>query len=335
MQGKAMERIGEISERVVGDLAERTGRTTPKLDREGVFFNLPDAQYHDDDALGSTDLKRLLRSAPDFWWHSKFNPLRKPEEESTLSPALIFGRAVHKCVLEGRGFFEAHYAPTDFAGNLRAGKEERAEITEAGKVPLKREDYERILVASQFIRANPHLSEAFAGGYPEVSVFWEEDGIRFKARFDYLKLRAITDLKSIRNSRGIDFVEACRRRFADDRFDLQAEHYCHAREQIAGLMEKGLVFGDYDPDWLRKAAHEDPFAFVFVWWQADDAPITWACSLSRGSPILKAGRSGIEAAVHRYRSFMNQFGPDQAWVLTEPVSELDSEELPPWFWRAA
>lgn len=295
---------------------------------DGVYFGLGEDEYHGDPALGSTDIRKLLRSAPDYWWSSPLNPLR-PADDPT--PARTFGRAVHKFVLEGKAAFDRIYSPTDHPGNRKEGKAERAQIEAEGKLPIKRDDYNRILLSGQMIKANPHLAEAFANGFPEVSVFWtRKDGTRLKCRFDYLKVRAFSDLKSIRNSRGIDFVEACRRAMAEYRYEIQAEHYTEGRFAMADLVRSGAVFGTHDADWLKRATASPEFASVFVFWQADDAPITWACSLSPGNPILEAGRRDIERAIERYKEFVARFGLNEPWVLAEPVSELDINELPAW-----
>lgn len=300
-------------------------------ERLGIYFGLDDREYHRDTALGSTDIRRLLGSAPDYYWHSPHNPLR-PSDDPT--PAQLFGRAVHKFVLEGEAAFLADYAAVDLPGNTKAGKEQRAAVESEGKTPLKRDDWNRILLSGQMIRSNPHLAEAFSGGRSEVSVFWQrEDGLRLKCRFDYLKVRAIADLKSIRNTRQIDFVEACRRSLADYGYDVQAAHYFEGRRAMRHLVADKKVYGltSFEGEaWLRKVAASDEYAFVFVFWQADAAPITWACSLSSGNPILDAARRDIELALERYRDFEKRFGLDQPWILVHPVQELDQADLPGW-----
>lgn len=324
--------IGEAAKGVVDKLAkQKEARLKIGALDPGIYFNLPDDHYHADRALGSTDIRRVLRSAPDFWWHSALNPLR-PADNPT--PQQLFGKAVHLCILEGVTAFTANYAPTSFSGATTAGKDERKKIAAEGKTPLKRDEYDRIVVAEAMIRANPNLADAFSNGRSEVSVFWEADGVPMKCRFDFLKPRSIVDLKSIRNSMGIDFVECCRRRFADGRYDIQAEHYREGRMQMRGLLQAGKVHGPHDPKWLERVAGNPEFAFVFVFWQAEDAPITWSCSLSPGNPILETGRRDIEYALKRYREFMQKFGPDTAWVLADPVTEIDINELPAWWARA-
>lgn len=298
---------------------------------QGIYFGLDELQYHQDPALGSTDIRRIMASPCDWWWHSSLNPAR-PSVEPT--PAMQFGRAVHKCVLEGKAAFEALYGSCEFPGNIKAGKEERAALDAQGKIALKADDYQRILIASAMIAANPHLAEAFTGGVPEVSVFWERDGVRFKCRIDELKLRASVDLKSIRNSRGIDFREACKRRFSDDRHDVQAEHYQDGRRHMEQLLADGAVYGDHDPEWLSRAAKASA-AFVFVYWQAEDSPITWSRKLSPGNPILDYARQTINRAIDHFKTYRAAFGDDRPWILAEPIDELDIDELPQWFGRAA
>lgn len=306
--------------------------STVDLIPDGIHFGLPEDAYHGDPALGSTGLKDLIDNAPDFWWSSWMNPAREPEKET---PAKMFGRAVHICVLEGRDAFEAAYGPCEHPGNIKAGKEEREAIEAAGKLPLKRDEYNRILAASAFIRANSFLGDAFNGGQPEVSVFWTDDGIRFKARFDYLKMRAIADLKSIRNPLNKSFVQACRDRIAGLDYVVSAAHYMDARRRMAAFVKSGQVYGAPDSEkfrsWLIQAAGITEFAFVFVFWQAEGAPISHGFKISPGNPILESAKATIAKAVWNYRRFMDEFGTTAAWVPSTPLEELDETTLPVWW----
>lgn len=319
-----MQQVGIAAHAVV------TGKT--EVIPDGIHFGLSEDAYHADPALGSTGLKDLIDNAPDYWWSSWMNPAR-PEEKET--DAIRFGRAVHKCVLEGRDAFEARYAPCEHPGNIKAGKEERALIEEAGKIPLKRDEYNRILAASAFIKANSFLRAAFEGGQPEVSVFWTVDGIRFKCRFDYLKMRAIADLKSIRNPLNKSFVQACRDRIAGLDYVVSAAHYMDGRRQMARLLKEGAVYGAPDSEqfrsWLIQVSGITEYAFVFVFWQAEGAPISHGFQISPGNPILDGARQNIAKAVSNYRKFMEEFGTAAAWVPSTPLEELDETDMPAWW----
>jgi hypothetical protein len=322
--------LGSAAAAVVDQVEQKRGR---EVIADGVYFGLNEALYHADPALGSGDIKRLAYSPADYWFNSPLNPLK--EQEDTVKPAFIFGRAVHTNVLEGREKFERMYAPCEHPGNIKAGKEERAFILGGGQIPLKRDDYDRIQQAGAMIRANPHLSDAFTGGQSEVSCFWTHEGIRKKCRLDYVKLRATVDLKSIRNSKSIGFAEACCRAISDHRYDVQVEHYRDGRAAMRAFLEAGNVSGHeaIDPAWLKALATTKDTAWVFVFWQAEGAPLTWACSLSPGNGILDVARATINKAEDAYRLYLDRFGPDLPWVLNEPVRELDLSDLPAWYGR--
>lgn len=296
----------------------------------GIYFSMPDSEYFADPALGSTSMKKLAENPPAYWYDSPHNKLR---EEDTDTPARVFGRAVHKFVLEGREAFEAVYAPTEFPGNVKAGKEERERIAAEGKQPLKRDDWQRIMMAGTIIRSNPAISTAFVGGQPEVSVFWERDGIRRKARFDYLKPRANVDLKSNANTMDIDFVASCRKAISQYKYHVQAAHYMEARRQIPSIAHAGAVYGDYDEDYLKKVVEAKEYAHVLVFYQSRGAPLTWGTTISPGNGLFDLASAEIERAENNYRSFAQRFGFDAPWVISEPLEEADLNEFPAWAFR--
>jgi hypothetical protein len=108
---------------------------TPTAREPGVYFGLPAAEYHADPSLGSTDLKRLLRSPTDYWWQSAMNPDRPADAGDT--PDKQKGRALHKLVLEGMAGFEKAFIPEprieDFPGALRTTDDLKAVLREKGE----------------------------------------------------------------------------------------------------------------------------------------------------------------------------------------------------------
>jgi PDDEXK-like domain of unknown function (DUF3799) len=298
-----------------------------KHERHGIYFDLDEDEYHADTALGSTDLRRLLASGPDYWWGSPLNP-NKPERKQ--SPAQEFGSALHKLVLEGNQAFAVRYVrrPDDLE---RLTPKIKEQLCPNGETVIAGDDFDRIKVSGELIARNPDLAAAFEGGVPEVSVFWEEDGIRCKARFDYLKIRGVGDLKSIRNYMGKPFAEACGRSIVEYRYDVQAAHYLKGRAEVAPLVADGLVFGDHDAGWLKRVADSKSYAFQWVFFQAEGAPITWSRSLSPGNPILDIAERDRDRALEVYREFKQSFPDGEMWLLQEPVTELDINDLPRWY----
>src|SRR5262245_33934197 len=103
---------GQINTMIAERAAERPkapeAEAQPTKPREpGIYFGLPSAEYHANQSLGSSDLKRLLQAPAVYWFHSHLNPDRQPTPDS---PAKQKGRALHKLVLEGLEAFERAYS---------------------------------------------------------------------------------------------------------------------------------------------------------------------------------------------------------------------------------
>ena len=337
---------------------------------DGVYFGLDEKPYHADDALGSTDIRRLFQSPAEWWWHSSFNLLRPADVRTRFKD---FGSAVHKHVLEGPAAFHASYqreydAPDlldtvsdlkgwlternykphgkvkdDFVQQILALdptvkiKDEIERVAEQeGKIILKADAYDRAVLSGAMIAKSPDLEQAFQGGAPEVSVFWTEEidgqAVRCKSRFDYLKVRGLGDLKSTTNPKQIDFGVVCRNAFAERRMDMQAAHYLRGRAALRGLVDAGKVVGDHDADWLRRVADQEEYGFAFVFFQSEGAPSVWAASLSPGNTILETGQTHREAALLAFTYGLRTFG-NSMWLKREPMAEMDISDLPMWWGR--
>ncbi len=99
------------------------------LHDDGVYFGMPEAEYHDDPALGSTDIKRLLFSAPSWWaqslWATGWRAGLELVDSEEVSAAKRFGRAVHTITLEGASVFnERYYVPAPKPADLPETKEQ-------------------------------------------------------------------------------------------------------------------------------------------------------------------------------------------------------------------
>lgn len=83
---------------------------------DGIYFGLPEDRYHADPALGSTSIKELARK-PCKWQYDRLRPRKEIETEF-----LIWGRAWHCRVLEGKVAFDSRYAkpprPEDYPDAL-------------------------------------------------------------------------------------------------------------------------------------------------------------------------------------------------------------------------
>lgn len=338
---------------------------TRVLHPDGVYFGLPEEEYHADPALGSTDLKRLLISASDYWWHSQWNPLRKDED----TPARARGRAFHNLILLGREEFDRRFVRglvkeehpdalithdqlkaaakehdveiKGLKGELVARLQERvpklkiwdvmvAELEAQGKTILPAETFDEALVAGKMITGNPSLAKAFQGGMPEVSVFWTHDGVRMKCRFDYLKLRAISDLKTFTNTLNQPVEKAIIRSIANYRYDIQGSHYLTGRWRLRELVEDGRIFGDVDTQWLARCAQEDQFTFVFVFSEVGGAPVARGYQYDRGTNMDAGATTEIEFAISRFKEYRERYGMESVWVDQTDIHVLVPGDFPSW-----
>jgi hypothetical protein len=296
--------------------------------KAGIYPGMSQDDYQAVEAMNYSGIKNMLASAADFWWRSSLNP-KQPASKS--SPSLDFGRAAHTLFLEGRQAFESLYVrrPDDLA---RLDAKAKAALCPNGQIVLDGDVYDRLRDIAETIAKSSDLE----GGLSEVSVLWTEildDGFEVpcKARFDILKVRGVGDLKSIRNTFGRPFGEACMRAIVDYRYDIQAAHYLRGRAALAQLVADGAIYGDHDPAWFRRVADCKTFAFQWVFFQAEGAPITWSRSLSPGNPILDIAERDRAKAIETYRDCTQTFPKGEMWVLREPVSELEITDMPGWY----
>ena len=330
----------------------------------GVYFSLPDCDYFADPALGSTDLKRLLISPAEYWCESLYNP-RRPPDGSRYKER---GHALHAHVLFGETEFDRLFArelrredhPTALAtvedlkkalaqiGMSTSGRKDdlmsrlRNSSTgvtifddlvdaqaKSGLTVLKAEDYDRVVVAGAMIKRNPALERCFENGVPEVSVFWEQDGVRLRARFDYLRLQSIVDLKSFTNSMDRPIEQAINSTFWNRRHDIQASHYLTGREAMRRHIREGRVFGDMDPDWLKSVADQDQYVFVFVYHTLSGAIVTRGKIVRRGAHVDGAAGVAIQKALDVWKTNYEIFKEDM-WVDMSPITEITADDEPLW-----
>jgi hypothetical protein len=346
--------------------------------KPGVFFSMPEEEYHSIPALSASGIKNLRMSPLDFWARASWlNPNYDEEnEDNGDSFAQILGRAYHKRILEGLDAFQQSYAlafdPSMFKGALknadeikgalRAHKERGVEgikltankddlisqllsveptakimdVIEDGYlkhhegktfIPAKYRD--QIELAAAMIERDPELGKLFRGGAPEVSVFFNcrDTGIPCKARFDSLKPRGITDLKSFANKMGLPVDVAIAREFANNRYAFQAAFYLDAATYIAPLIKAGLVYGEASPEMMRGLAAGHPKTFTFVFTQKGVAPIARGRRFLPGSTIFTLAKAKIDDAKLLFRQCMDHYGKDP-WVSPAPIDDFRDEEVP-------
>lgn len=327
---------------------------------DGIYIGLSSDRYHADEALGSSNIRDLLKG-PNLYWHkSKMNPKKKPEKQT---PAKIVGTATHRLLLDGKAPFEAEYVRGPYGpDDDELSSADKSALTKAAKKKLlegqellTQEDYDFVVGCKQVLDADPKLQGCLDNGLSEVSVFWTRpDGVRCKVRLDKLKVRGIGDIKTIANERERPLDSACLLDIATYRYDIPAEHYSEGRRQMGQLLAAGKVYvgGEIDEEpepmgakteqndqimsFMAQCVAFKNFAFQLVFIPKKGAPDAWSTVLSQGNPILigstdplvVGARSDIETAIELYKEAMAKFGRDKRWLPGHEVEELDISMLP-------
>ncbi len=337
--------------------------------KDGIYFGLPENEYHAHPALSASGIKNMRMSATDFWAASWMNPRKK----EFSSDAMIKGTAYHKRILEGKDVFdECYYAALDVAdypdalvklddlkaackdAELKTGgtkdtlaqrliehdagmhaniwdciKQDHSAAHE-GKISLDADTMRDLEFAAAFIEKHPQLSKAFTGGASEVSIFWtdKDTGVKMKARLDYLKPRAVIDLKTLAPKYGTPFSQNVYRSFAAYSYHTQAAVYVEAFVQAVAHIKAGRVHGDAPQKLIDEMAKCDEPSFFFVFQQTGAAPIANLFKFPRHM-AYEIGVQEVKQAQEKFKAMHGKFG-DEIWIEPQEPVEFSDDEFPPW-----
>ena len=334
--------------------------------KPGVYFDMPDTEYHKVPALSYSGIKNLLISPMDFWARSWMNPRYEHQESFPMK----LGTAYHTRILEGKEKFAELYASElsydnaafnldeyllrtvdeiksvlkehllPVSGNKTELKERiknhpgfiipkdvhdnedickyvfwddlKDEHYSQDKIFLPQDEIENIEYAAAFIEKHPQISKCFTGGYAEVSIFWyDETGVPLKSRIDYLKPKAIIDLKTFNNRLMKPIDLAIHNEIASRRYHLQAALYTMAAEQFK--------------DKARELHYKKEFVFVFQ--QTGVAPICSAKRFSKSLITFDNGLLAIKSAIRTFHLCYATFGKEP-WLTQYEITDLEDECFP-------
>jgi hypothetical protein len=190
---------------------------------------------------------------------------------------------------------------------------------------LSPETIKRIEIAAKMIDLDPELSKAFSGGYPQVSIFWRcaETGVPMKARLDYLKVRAIVDLKTYSNPYDKPVDRAVAGAMASQKYHIQSVVY----QEAVAAAKRLPVFGDVDLDWLARFQKAPPPEFLFVFQLTGEAPVTRGFTFPANLLTSEVGKVVVLEAKEKYRECVERYGNDP-WLDIAPIRAFSDEEFP-------
>lgn len=191
---------------------------------------MTNAEYRAHPAISRSDLFKMSKSPLHFRYE-----MDHPQEKT---PALIFGSAFHKWVLEPDTFDDDFAVITRIDRRTKTGREEYNRFAEenAGKEIISEEDLVTIIDMTSSINANKYARALLAGQH-EQSFFWTDEmtGEECKCRTDILAdiggVHIIADLKTCTAADTKSF----QRDMMKYGYDLQAYMYCEGVKQNTGI----------------------------------------------------------------------------------------------------
>jgi len=149
-----------------------------------------------------------IRKSPAHYKYAVENP-KEP------TPALTFGIAAHKYILEPEDFWNCYAIAPKVDRRTKAGKEEYTAFLEqsAGKTIITQEDLETIKQMDEAIMQNESAIRLLKTGQHEVPIEWTDPdtGEECKCRPDCITGDYIVDYKTTTSCEGNAFEYSCRK----------------------------------------------------------------------------------------------------------------------------
>ena len=194
---------------------------------------MTEQEYNAADGIRRSALWRMHESPEKYKWF-----LEHPEP---ATPALVFGSAAHKMLLEPESFSSEFVIAPDCDKRTKAGKEryERFVAELGDRTIISQDDFDTIRDMTDKARSVPYVQKLLAGEH-EVPFFWtdEDTGERCKVRLDILAdmdgTLTVADYKTAADARTDAFIHSMFKLG----YTLQAFMYTEAVMKCMGLDER-------------------------------------------------------------------------------------------------
>lgn len=287
---------------------------------DGVYFNLPEGVYHSEKRLSSSGIRDILDNPTFYWFNSNLNPLREEKQSEAMKDGQIF----HSMILEGENFKKKFKVmPPEIEALNKNCTEFKVWKAAQSLDVVPSSKYKKFSLICDYLKEEGQLLDCsiFKNGFPEVSIFWTEDGIKRKARIDYLKTNCIIDLKTFLKTKKTPLNSFVSQYFFSYRVYVQLIYY---RRAVLFAKEHYLpVHGTEEQKFLWEALNEDLMTMaVFV---NRDLPQTAVkVFLKEKCPDLwRLGEKQIEQAETIFKDYMDKFGAKSAWLQDVDVTSED------------
>lgn len=213
----------------------------------GIYFGLHEEDYRNDTALSRSDLLNLNDTPRTYYDNSYLNPKRKPFKKS--SKFMDYGKAFHTMLLEPREFDKRYQVvPIDAWDDT--------------KTKIKQEDYYQIIESIKVLRETKKVSMFLQGAVSEVTIVFDDNGIRYRTRHDIFGPLCTVDPKSA--SRLNPYI--IKREFEEYGYDIQLALYKRSRVRFKEqyLAGQAHVYGQVNKSLFDKFMAQQAYEFMFL-----------------------------------------------------------------------
>lgn len=203
-----------------------------------------------------------------------------------------------------------------------------------GKIQLSQKEIRHIEVAAAMIEKHPELKHCFVGGHPEVTIIWQgSDGLWLKARLDYLKPRAIVDLKTFTNKNHKPIDKALHETMAGLKYHIQVVLYTMAGAKAIEFAQKNMITvyspQRYKPtdDFIKQLAESKGHEFFLVFQKKGGAPLARGKKFHGGLSMYKCAEVSIMQAIETYKKYYALFGKE-IWVDVSSITDFEDDMFP-------
>lgn len=193
-------------------------------------------------------------------------------------------------------------------------------------------------------RAYGHLLD----GLTEVSIFWTDEGVRFKARLDCMSAGRIVDVKTFGQPPRLN--DSLRQHLVNEAtklgYPIQAVMHLRAARAAAAAIDSDAAFevrasGAGASERIARATdiihawREEPPLFTWLFLRCPGPPMGKPLPFRPSDPMFAKAEETIEDAIANWRRFTEACDPDELWIDAQEEEEIDDMDWPGWGFRSA
>lgn len=314
--------------------------TFPGDHKDGIYFRLPEAEYHADTALGASGIVDLNVSPLAYYSKSAWNKAKiADEKDEKETAATIRGTYFHEALAGTRSSIIVKPAGMSFA--TKDGKDFKAR--HEGATFIKADDAARAQTMIDAMRETGALERVggVGGGISEISVFWtDKAGRRRKFRIDRLHNGQAYDWKTMANTMNKDLETLVAHTVAQHRYHVKAFWYQQGlqvmKQMVAGLGPKAFMTETAETEFQQMFALSQsetvvPFWYVFI--ENSGVPNVVARKFASHDPAgqlnayYRGAKQEVERALGVFDAFARSHGFDKPWHTEAIFKDFADEDF--------